>query len=388
MTPDRRTLFALFSLAFGLRIVFAAVFNGDPGVISFTDTYGYQMAARMAHDSAWLTTPFSPRAPGYLMLLAAVFRVFGVSWWAAVCLNAVLGGMTTFFLYRIGEQQIGRNAGLIAAIWLGLYAHHILYAAFALRDVFVAFLFTWFVYVLVAPFRRMRTSLWLAILYTLLIMTDPFFLVLLPVLLLYLAFFSTRHRVLSLQYVFLFAAFFLFLNIPWTLRNYSVYGTFVPVSLEAERYLAPVSRLVHSAAPAQNTSIPSSPMLVVQPSYAHNTVEFWRALRVTSAPAEPAHGIVAQPAWSLRHNVISLATYGVWLPFMLAGVVFAIRRRQRTVLVLAGALVAYALFRGFMTGDERFRLTIEPLIILLAIYGVRELLELRRRHGLAPDEAG
>src|SRR5262249_46822159 len=178
----------------------------------------------MAHDASWLVTPFSPKAPGYLMLLAALFSVFRPSWLAAVGLNAFLGAFTTFFLYRIGERRIGRRAGLIAAVWLGLTAHQIIFSSFAIRDTMVTFLFMWFVYALSTPFHRMRSALWLAFLCTLLIMTEPFFLVLLPILLLYLAFFATHHRVLSLQYVFLFAAFILFFNIPWTVRNYAVYG--------------------------------------------------------------------------------------------------------------------------------------------------------------------
>src|SRR6185295_12579628 len=99
---------------------------------------------RMAHDLSWISTPFSPKAPGYLMLLAAAFSIFGVSWWTAVGLNAFLGGLTTFFLYRVGERRIGPRAGLIAAIWLGLSAHQIMFASFAMRDTTVTFLFMWF----------------------------------------------------------------------------------------------------------------------------------------------------------------------------------------------------------------------------------------------------
>jgi 4-amino-4-deoxy-L-arabinose transferase-like glycosyltransferase len=383
VTPDRRTLLALFSLAFGLRILFAAVFGGNPSVVPVSDTYDYQIAARMAHDASWLTTPFSPKAPGYLMLLAAAFTVFGVSWWTAVGLNALLGGLTTFFLYRIGGKRFGPRAGLIAALWLGLSAHQIMFASFAIRDIMVAFLFTWFIYTLVAPFHRMRASLSLALIYTLLIMTEPFFLVLLPVLLLYLAFFSTHHRVLSLQYVFLFAAFLLFFNIPWTARNYAVYRQFVPVSIEAEHYTAPVTRLARSAMPAQNVDVPPGGV-VIQPRFGYNVSEFWRAMRLHDSPADPAHGIAAQPAWSLRHNLIFLATYGVLLPFMVIGAILAVRKRHRAALILTGAIAFYALFRGFMTGDDHFRLTIEPLIILLAIYGVNELLRMRSAHAPLP----
>jgi len=122
LTPDRRTLLALFSLAFGLRVLFAAVFGGNPAIVPISDTYDYQIAARMAQDPSWISTPFSPKAPGYLMLLASAFSIFGVSWWTAVGLNALLAGFTTFFIYRIGEKRIGPSAGLMAAVWFGLSA--------------------------------------------------------------------------------------------------------------------------------------------------------------------------------------------------------------------------------------------------------------------------
>jgi len=95
VTLDRRTLLALFALAFGLRILFAAVFGSHPEFIPVHETYDYRIAARMVEDPGWLTTPFSPNAPGYLMLLATAFALFGVSWWTAVGLNAVLAeGLT------------------------------------------------------------------------------------------------------------------------------------------------------------------------------------------------------------------------------------------------------------------------------------------------------
>ncbi len=386
MTPDRRTLLALFSLAFGLRILFAALFGGNPAVVPISDTYDYHIAARMTHDTSWISTPFSPKAPGYLMLLAGAFTIFGVSWWTAVGLNAFLGALTTFFIYRIGEQRIGRHAGLFAAVWFALTAHQILFTSFAIRDTLVTFLFTWFVHALVKPFWRMRTALWLAFLYTLLVMTEPFFLVLLPVVLLYLAFFATRHRVLSFQYVVLFAVFFLFLNVPWTVRNYAVYGQFVPVSFETDRYTAPLAGLARNAAPAQKVDVPASALVVVQPSFAHNSMEFWRAMRIKDAPADPAHGIAAEPAWSLRHNLIYLATYGALLPFLVIGAFSAVRNRHRATMIITGAIASYALLRGFMTGDDRFRLTVGPLIILLAIYGMRELVRLREKHAPEPGE--
>ncbi|HEX6791149.1 MAG TPA: hypothetical protein VF247_07555 [Candidatus Krumholzibacteria bacterium] len=386
MTPDRRTLLALFSLAFGLRILFAAVFGTNPDFIPAHDTYAFRIAERMAGDLSWLTTPFSPSAPGYLMLLAAVFTVFGASWWAAVVVNATLAGFITFFLHRIGERRIGPRAGIVAGVWFALFAHQIVFSTFTTRDTLVTFLFTWLVYNLVAPFRRMRNALWLAFLATLLIMTDSMFLVMLPLLVVYLGRFATQHRVLSLQYMFLFLAFLIFFNLPWTVRNYVVHERFVPISIQAERYTAPLARLLQHPAPAPEIKIPPG-AIYVQPRFVDNAREFWRVVRIADAPAAPARGIRAEPAWSLRHNLVSIATYGVLLPFMLAGMIFAVRRRHRSALIMTGAVLSYAIVRGFMTGDDTPRLVIEPLIVLLAMYGLHELLRLRSNAGQPPAAA-
>ena len=121
--------------------------------------------------------------------------------------------------------------------------------------------------------------------------------------------------------------------------------------------------------------------MVHAPGFVHNSVEFWRAVRWRDAPADAAHGLVAQPAWSLRHNLIGFLSYGVLLPFALAGAALALKRRHRATLIMAGAIVSYAILRGFTGGDDRARLVVEPLLILVAMYGARSLLAARHAAG-------
>jgi 4-amino-4-deoxy-L-arabinose transferase-like glycosyltransferase len=380
LTPDRRTLLALFSLAFGLRILYAVLFGSDPDVVS-RDSYAFRTASRMVQDWDWVTTPFSPSAPGYRMLLAAAFKLFGVSWWTAVILNAVLGASTTLFLYRIGERLLGKRVGLVSALWLGLSVSHMHYASFMMRDVLVTFLLTWLAYTLARPFYRMRTAVWTAFLCALLFHTEPMFMVLLPLLVIFLALASTHHRALSTQYVFLFAAALVVFFIPWTVRNFVVYRDVVPVSLESTRYTAPVTRLLQDTPPGpESVSTPPLSGAIERPGFVANEREFWRAVRLTDSPGDPARGVRPEPAWSLRHNLINMLNYGVLLPFFLAGLILAWKIRQRAALVLGSIVLSYALLRGFIW-EYGARLLVEPLIILVAFYGVRVLLDMRRAAG-------
>lgn len=383
MTPDRRTLLALFSLAFGLRILYAVIFGNDLAVVAH-DSYAYRIAARMVENWDWVTTPFSPSAPGYRMLLALAFKLLGVSWWTAVIMNSILGATTTLFLYRIGERLLGKRVGLASALWLGLCVNHMHFASLATRDVLVTFLLTWLAYALARPFYRMRTATWTAFLCMLLLHTEPMFLLLLPVLVVFLAVASTHHRALSAQYVFLFLASLFVFFIPWTARNFFVYHDVVPVSLEATRYTAPVTRLLGEGPPEPAAIAHPDAVTIEKPGFFANEREFWRVVRLEPFAGDPKHGLVPEPAWSLRHNATSVLNYGVLLPFFVAGCAFAFSRRQRAALVLASVVLTYAVARGFVGVSDSSRLWIEPLIILLAFYGVKVLLDLRRAAGEVP----
>ncbi len=343
------------------------------------ETYDYRTAAKMAAGVNWLTTPVSPSAPGYRALLAAAFKLVGTSWWTAVILNALLGAATTLFLYRIGEQRLGRRVGLVAALWLGLYANQIYFASVVGRHVLVTFLFVWFVHSLVKPFHRMRSAVWSSILYVALTYTEPMFLLLLPLILAYLVVWATHHRALSIQYAFLFLTAVVLLNIPWTVRNYIVRRDIMLISLEASQYTGPIARLLRDSPP--EPPLAPGAATIERPGFGYETREFWRVGRFADAPGDPQHGIAPEPAWSFRHNATSVVNFGVLLPLFAVGVVVACKRRHRAALVLTGAIVSYAVLRGFYGAAERARLPVEPLIILVAFYGAKVLLDARRSGG-------
>ncbi len=381
MTPDRRTLLALFSFAFGLRILYAVLLGADPTVVPGHETYDFRIAARMAENLHWLTTPFSPNAPGYLILLSLAFRAAGASWWTAVVLNAALGSMTTLFLYRIGERRLGRFVGLASALWLGAYISHIHFASVASREVLSVFLFMWLMWALVTPFRRMRSAVSIGVLYVLLIYTQPMFVLLLPALVVYLALAATHHRVLNIQYLFLFLATVFVVSLPWTIRNYIVHKDIVPISLKADRYTAPLAHLFRET-PAEHRP---SEAVDLGASFLNREREFWRAARFSESPARGA--IAAEPAWSVRHNLASLVNYGLLLPFFIVGIAIAVARRHRAALILSGTVVCIALVRGFVGAGPEPRLPADPLIILVAFYGLRSLLDMRHAAGAAPADA-
>jgi 4-amino-4-deoxy-L-arabinose transferase-like glycosyltransferase len=370
VTPDRRIILALFSLAFGLRIVYAALVGTSPEITPNPYTYDFLMARKIAAGVEWWSQPFSPAAPGYQFMLAAVFKVGGVHRWLVILLQAVLGGALTFVIYRIGERSLGRGAGLLSAIWLAIYVHHMQMSSLMVRDATVTLLFAFVCYLLILYAYRIRGAIWTAIAHSILVHFDPQFLLFVPLIALYLLFRATRHRLLNVQSMFLYLGTCLVLLTPWTIRNYRVYGEPIPVGLEATNYLRPFK----TAYGGDEDPGATVTMVESRPGFWRNSTELWRVVRFKeSAHPTSDGGMRAVPPWSTRHNLISIANYGLLIPFFLLGVWRAVRNKNQAGLVLSGAIFVYYLTRAFYGAGVKERLPVEPLFILLAFYAIVDL---------------
>jgi 4-amino-4-deoxy-L-arabinose transferase-like glycosyltransferase len=380
LTPDRRILLSLFAIAFGLRILYAATVGSAGDIAPDPRTYDFRTAESIHSSFEWVSEPFTPKAPGYILALAALMRVFGPSVWVALLFNAFLGAATTFFMYRIGERKLGPGVGLLAAIWLGLYLHHIHSAAVISRDVLVVFLWMWILHVSTQYMHNFRSAAWMGLLYTVLIHVEPMFVVLLPVFVIGFALFTRRNRSLGVQSALLFAATVCVLCVPWMVRNYVVYKEPIPISLEATRYTGPLGRMFDTSVVDPAEVAPATEQTLGSPGFVHNSVEFWRVVRLSDAAGNPYLRIPPEPAWSTRHNVINLLSFGVLLPFLIAGCAIGRRRHNLSALALMGGMTAWWIVRGFAGANERSRLPVEPIVILLAIYGAMQLLTRFRRN--------
>jgi 4-amino-4-deoxy-L-arabinose transferase-like glycosyltransferase len=382
VTPDRRIIFVLFSLVFGLRVLYAAVFGANPEIISNPVTHDYLVASKIAAGAHWWSQPISPYAPGYQFMLAVLFRIGGAHYWLAILLQAVIGGITAFLLYRIGEKCLGRGAGLLSALWFSVYVHHMYFTSIVVRDVTTTMLFVFVCYLMILYTHRMRGAVWTGLAYSALIHFDPQYLYFFPLIALYFLLYATRHKILNLQFFFLFLGCVLVLLIPWTVRNQRVYGDAIPIGLETAHYVRPVKQLAGSLLDRSDAEKALSPP---RADFGINTVEFWRVTRFKTKEVPDNVNLPVEPAWSLRHNLISIANYGLLLPFLLLGVWNAVRKKNRAGVLIAAAIAVYFLIRLFYGGSERLRLPVEPLIILLAFYAIVDLPGRIRQRRAAPE---
>ena len=371
MSAEKRTLVALFAIALGVRVLYGAFLAAHPDIAPDSATSEIQYAKEILSGTAWITEPYSPRAPGYPIVLALFYALAVKQIWLVTFLQAAVGALTVLIVYRLGRLVLGSVLALVAALWFALNVQHMNVGYLLERNVVAICLFLVVLHLVVRPFVRMRYALVAGIACAALIHVDPQFVLLLPVLAVF-ALFKTKHGYINIQYLFLFLGVVIVASVPWTLRNYSVYRQPIPIALEAERFLRPAKLAVTEPA----TAVPALEGKIVLASRSRfmkeNAVEFWRVARFRAAAAEPGKPAdwPRESAWSLRHNLASILNYGIVLPFFIIGVAYAFRTRSRTALMLAAVVVAYFVMRVYLGGSELWRLPVDPMIIVVGFYGI------------------
>ena len=177
---------------------------------------------------------------------------------------------------------------------------------------------------------------------------------------------------------------------PWTVRNYAVHGCFVPVTTQAGWVLYESANPLATGGTWEEREIPIAHELV-----GLSEIEWSRHLRrramefIRENPGKMAWLAVQKQArfWNpvpnakelrtKRNIVIGLLSSGVMLVCALVGTVCVVRRGAPGVLLL-GPVIYYTLVHCVFLGSIRYRLPVEPFLIILAAHGMMVVVGSRR----------
>src|SRR4051794_11391509 len=235
-SADVRWALGLTGLALALRLIFVIAWGRtvtyDPASTSFAfnDTFFYSWtgaAISMGDGFSFLGHPTAHWPPGYSVLLAGVYTVFGADTLNALVANAVIGALTVPLVYFVGHRALGRPAAIAAAAGLAVFPGQILMADVALAETFYAFELVAFVALAMVLGRSWRALLVLGVFAGLSALTRGEGL-LFP--LIVLAFgWAPGSRKLALRHAAVVAVVMALTIAPWTIRNLDVAKGFVPV---------------------------------------------------------------------------------------------------------------------------------------------------------------
>ena len=369
------------------------------------------------------TGPTAWTPPLYPLLLAAVFKLFGVytlaSAWVILAINSIFSAATAPAVYQIARRAFARNPDAIKiALWSGwlwaLYPAAMQYAVKWVWDMsLTACLFAWII-VLALKLRDnpAATKLWLLFgtLWGLIALSNSSLLAFLPFCALWIIW-PTHHKgrghseqseesqylpssgappapTRAIRNLLLAALCTLAIVSPWILRNYTALHAFVPLrsnfgaelyesaQLENEGYPT-MATLPHSEASpdfqrykrlgelAYSREQGDRARLIIHhhpglfASHILKRVYFFWA----SVPHPTEHGskgVAAETAREFSFAFLSLAG--------LLGLALALRNRIPAAWLFFWAFAIYPVLYYAVTVQARFRHPLEPLICVLAVY--------------------
>ncbi len=177
--------------------------------------------------------PSARRPIGYPVVLGVFYKLFGVSTAVAYGLHLALHLATILLLYLIGKRLFGEGPGLLAAFLFSIYPISI-YSIKLITDENL-FLSIWYagLYLLIRDISGRRipfAPLWYGIIFGYAAMTRTH--VIFMPLVVALAYLLVKRSWRKIITAFIITALAMQLvNLPWILRNYHVWKTFVPYTL-------------------------------------------------------------------------------------------------------------------------------------------------------------
>lgn len=242
-----RLIFAalIFLLAFAVRSLHAVdlasvMYTGEQPFNGLVESYDLRAVSILKgegllgpynlepSDTRWLT-----QAPGYSVFLSAVYRTLGRDFFKAQLVQNALNSFSPVLILLIAGSLISRRVGIVSGV-LAALSHHLAHISnFILPDAMHALPVLGAIYLLLVA-RRSRHSYWLYATAGLLIGAATWLraqTMLLGLFVLVILTLTSARRWPVLKRVALMAAVSILAIAPITIRNYVVYGAFIPVQV-------------------------------------------------------------------------------------------------------------------------------------------------------------
>ena len=350
--------------------------------------------------TAWMT-------PGYPLLLAGIFRLFGAytfhAWAAAVLLNILCCTLTCVPIFYAGKRIGGLGLGA-GATWLwAVFPNAILIPVESMWDASISALLVaailWATIGLAEP-ERMRDWCAYGLLWGIALMVNATLAALFPLLVGWLAY--RQHRANRPRALRAAAAVLtvVLCCLPWTIRNYRVFHQFVPLRsvLGLQLWLGNNDETQDifrgDLHPIYNATEREHYMAVGEIAYMHEKQQ--EAVQyMLSHPAREARLIANRfiSIWSGgTPNPVTdfVGTPSLWFRFILAfnllvavgalcGTIVLIRNHNPFAFPVAVFLVVYPWAYYLTLALPRYRLPIDPVVLLLAAVALRQLIYRRER---------
>src|SRR3990167_3813178 len=389
--PKLKHLILVFLLALSIRLLYNALTPSRPLTVD-DSTQWIQTANRFSEGKGFLTETegLDPkRAPIYPLFISMITSLFGPNLDLVKIAQSILGSLNCILIYYLSSHTLGTTIALWSSLICTLYPPFIVYSGILMSETLFTFLLLFFLLLftklLLKPYLKIFIGaglfLGIANLCRGTLLLFPVFLLLLPLLI-------KDQRKWWLKYILLIAINFSII-FPWTWRNYKVYGGFMPVASGGSELLWfgtlpwTEQRLFGNAPSFQKLNLINNPIkneqlyfknalnnIILDPtSYFFLTIKkfifFW---------FKP----VGQ---KLTHNkfpiIGQLLFYGhaLFIFLTIAGIFYS-RQFWKNLLPIYLIIIYFSLLHTILAPEPRYRLPIEPLMILFTVQALYSMIQL------------
>lgn len=360
-------------------------FGYEIGRVAQSIVEGHGFSSPFAADTgptAWYT-------PVYPLLLAGIFKIFGVytqaSAWMIAAANSVFAALTAVIIIAVGRQTVGAKAGIIAAWIWALVPYVIQWSVRWVWDTSLsALLLVLAIYATLRAMREARRAdfILLGLLWALIANTNPTLLSLLPFSMVWV-WRKLRLSASAISWVAVILVVTLLGCVPWLARNYlTMHYLGLRSNFGEELYLGnqPGSggRIIRGKHPVWNNEELEKYKRMGELAYIAEKRDL--ALQfITSHPGEFAATTLQRIAYfwcgagddPRVHPSNTTAQRALLFVISLLGVVgcvLAVRRKVPGAGLLNSALIFYPLIFYITHTHVRYRHPLDPILFLGAVY--------------------
>lgn len=378
----QRSLLAIFITALLIRSVFILTLQNG---FYFLDSLDYSQAATNLLAHGTFGEGYN-RPPMYPLVLAAIYALFGQHIVAIRLVQAVMGAciavMIALMARRIGSKWVGTLAGVLWSVYpLGVFMAGLEYPTSVTTLLLagaVLCMMTEAGQVLGAG-RVILGGLLLGVA----TLTIPVTLVAVVATTLWILYWQPTQR-LALAMLFLLGVALPLT--PWTIRNFYTYGQIVIVEPR-------VIQLLPQVGPAQYERVGNEQDKKINAILRHPDAyvayfmrefgNFWELyptrIRMDQAYREAFHErdtrVIKQTIFGTTWtSFISILSVGPAFLFALIGIwtLWFQKERRPMLFLLCMTILSFAIGYSFFLGKIRYRLPVEPYILILSAYGLRQ----------------
>lgn len=328
--------------------------------------------------------PTSFKPPFYSVFLASIYLVFGHSYLAVRVIQSIMGAFTCILIFFISEKIFGVKVGAVSGLLAVLNGTFIMVSKLLYSENLFLFFICLMILLLVSDQESPNKfkKILIGVIAGLLSFTRTEAAFLLPfIFIVNLSWLYLKKRPLG-NYAKEIGIIFLIYCItllPWTVRNWRVHNAFVPFTT------ATGINLYSSYCPPEGKKFGFTAYDdIVNYSGSFYTEEVERSRFLTRKAIEY---IKSNPDKLLRLEILKMAfywsvfdwevirggqfniSYGFMLPFFLGGIIF-LCKKWYSLKFLYLPIIYFQLTALIFYGSPRFRITIEPFIIIFAAFSI------------------